>query len=100
MNNCMCNENSPKAWNWWNTSHENKTKHMVRSTQAVAEYGFDGVKLDGCGPFLNLTWWAQLLNATGSCYAVLCMVPGYTNHPGSGEGVTIRGMTVVAVTHG
>ena len=38
---------------------------MVQSAQAVADYGFEGVKLDGCGQFRNLTWWAELLNATG-----------------------------------
>lgn len=58
MNNCICWE---KSW----TGQENITKHMKHSAQAVADFGFDGVKLDGCGQFLNLTWWAQLLNATG-----------------------------------
>jgi len=58
MNNCICSE------------HEFKdpaaiAAHMQRSAQAVADFGFDGVKLDGCGEFRNLTWWAQLLNATG-----------------------------------
>ena len=27
--------------------------------------GFDGLKLDSCSQFNNLTWWAALLNATG-----------------------------------
>merc|ERR1719401_2150442 len=40
MNNCMCNENSPQKWNWWNTSLENKTKHMKKSVQAVVDNGF------------------------------------------------------------
>ena len=56
--------------------------HMRESAAAVAKFGFDGeplfvqiehhgdgpyvgVKLDNCGQFRNLTWWAELLNATG-----------------------------------
>ena len=39
--------------------------HMEMSAAAVAKYGFDGLKLDGCGQFRNLTWWAELLNKTG-----------------------------------
>jgi alpha-galactosidase len=58
MNNCICNEHQFKDPSYI-------TKHMQASAAAVAEYGFDGVKLDGCGEFLNLTWWAELLNATG-----------------------------------
>lgn len=58
MNNCICKE---KSWK----GDDNITKHMEMSAQAVADYGFDGVKLDGCGQFRNLTWWAELLNATG-----------------------------------
>merc|ERR1719333_1637757 len=58
MNNCDCAENMFKT-------PESIEKHMKGSAAAVAAYGFDGVKLDGCGQFLNLTWWAELLNATG-----------------------------------
>lgn len=60
MNNCICREGS----NGWK-GEVNITKHMTKSAQAVADYGFDGLKLDGCGEFMNLTWWAELLNATG-----------------------------------
>ena len=58
MNNCICAE---KKF----TGASYIEKHMEQSAKAVAEYGFDGVKLDECGQFLNLTQWAQLLNATG-----------------------------------
>jgi len=58
MNNCICQEHSWKGM-------DNIAKHMEKSAQAVADYGFDGLKLDGCGEFRNLTWWAELLNATG-----------------------------------
>eukprot|EP00756_Hemistasia_phaeocysticola_P016784 Hpha_TRINITY_DN15497_c2_g9::TRINITY_DN15497_c2_g9_i1::g.176301::m.176301/K07407/E3.2.1.22B, galA, rafA; alpha-galactosidase len=58
MNNCICAEHQF-------SSPEFIKAHMEKSAAAVAWYGFDGVKLDGCGQFLNLTWWAELLNATG-----------------------------------
>ena len=40
-------------------------KHMENHVKAIVEYGYDGVKLDGCGQFKNLTWWHALMNATG-----------------------------------
>eukprot|EP01064_Diplonema_japonicum_P031122 TRINITY_DN546_c5_g1_i1.p1 TRINITY_DN546_c5_g1~~TRINITY_DN546_c5_g1_i1.p1 ORF type:complete len:454 (+),score=117.55 TRINITY_DN546_c5_g1_i1:70-1362(+) len=58
MNNCICRE----------TTFTNDTYialHMEASAAAVANFEFDGVKLDGCGQFMNLTWWGALLNATG-----------------------------------
>jgi len=58
MNNCICSEHMFKT-------DADIANHMEQSAAAVAEYGFDGVKLDGCGQFRNLTWWAQLLNKTG-----------------------------------
>ena len=41
--------------------------HYHGDVNAIAALGFDGVKLDGCGEFMNLTLWADLLNATGAC---------------------------------
>jgi alpha-galactosidase len=35
--------------------------------RAVKELGFDGLKLDSCGPSQALDEWARLLNATGIC---------------------------------
>lgn len=58
MNNCICSENQF-------TDPVYIQKHMERSVDAIIAYGYDGVKLDGCGQFKNLTWWYQLLNATG-----------------------------------
>ena len=34
------------------------------------EYGFDGVKLDGCGAQRNMTLYAQLMKATGKSYLI------------------------------
>lgn len=52
---CICSEHN----------YPNVTAHMHGDVNAVTEYGFNGIKLDGCGEFLDLTWWADLLNATG-----------------------------------
>ena len=32
---------------------------------ALARYKFDGVKIDSCSEWLNMTRWASLMNATG-----------------------------------
>ncbi|KAJ9455014.1 Alpha-galactosidase [Diplonema papillatum] len=59
MNNCICAEHE------FGSNASYVEKHMQQSVAALAAYEFDGVKLDDCGEFHNLTWWAQLLNQTG-----------------------------------
>jgi alpha-galactosidase len=88
MNNCICREG---PWNWH--GDVNITKHMTQSARAVAAFGFDGLKLDGCGEFMNLTWWAELLNATGHPVMIEnChwggTVPGQTSGDGPCVGTT------------
>ena len=39
---------------------------MEGDTKAVVELGFDGVKLDSCGPSQDIAEWSRLLNATGT----------------------------------
>ena len=39
--------------------------HYQSEIQATIDFGFDGIKLDGCGEFLNLTVFAELMNRTG-----------------------------------
>eukprot|EP01059_Diplonema_ambulator_P031670 TRINITY_DN588_c0_g3_i1.p1 TRINITY_DN588_c0_g3~~TRINITY_DN588_c0_g3_i1.p1 ORF type:complete len:430 (+),score=134.63 TRINITY_DN588_c0_g3_i1:49-1338(+) len=63
MNNCICKETQF-------TDEAYIQKHMEQSAKAVVEYGFEGVKLDGCGQFRNLTWWAELLNQTGTAIMI------------------------------
>lgn len=57
MNNCICNEKSKLQPNWMPQMHGD--------TAAIADLGWDGVKIDGCGPSHNLELWSSLLNATG-----------------------------------
>ncbi|EDQ91557.1 uncharacterized protein MONBRDRAFT_31543 [Monosiga brevicollis MX1] len=56
-NNCICAEH--------NFPSDLIDAHYAGDVTAIAGYGYDGVKLDGCGEFMNLTYWADLLNATG-----------------------------------
>jgi alpha-galactosidase len=54
MNNCICAEKA------------DATDAMYQSdVAALTEFGFDAVKLDGCGTQRDLDKWSQLLNATG-----------------------------------
>ncbi|KAJ9460399.1 Alpha-galactosidase [Diplonema papillatum] len=87
MNNCHCRE---KQY----VDQAYIEKHMINSTNAVAEYGFDGLKLDNCGEFTNLTWWAGLLNATGRPVMIEnchwgSTVPGQTSGEGPCTGTTM-----------
>lgn len=97
-NNCECKELSckyqpPPCW----AGAANLTKHMEGTVRAVVGYGFDGVKLDGCGQFRNLTWWAELLNATGRPVLVEnCHGPPFPTAPNDTTvRVWIRSTTVV-----
>ena len=65
-NNCYCKELSckyqaPPCWQ----GEANISKHYEGDVKALIDFNFDGVKLDGCGQFRNLTRWADMLNATG-----------------------------------
>lgn len=53
-NNCICGEKKPA------------TQAMYEGdVAALTEFGFDAVKLDGCGTQRDLDTWSQLLNGTG-----------------------------------
>eukprot|EP00038_Savillea_parva_P009018 m.180708 g.180708 ORF g.180708 m.180708 type:complete len:593 (-) comp15074_c0_seq1:172-1950(-) len=59
-NNCGNAEHSkPASWG------PDQIFHYEGDVQATIDFGFDGIKLDGCGEFLNLTLWADLFNETG-----------------------------------
>ena len=57
LNNCICEESGQLRRNW--------LQQMQGDVHALIRYGYDSVKLDGCGP-ANDTWlWAKLINKTG-----------------------------------
>lgn len=53
---------SPVGNGWWRP-HDG-LKHYQGDVQAITDFGFDGVNIDACGIFRNMTLWAELLNAT------------------------------------
>ena len=66
-NNCGCNEHQDvPSWGAPVTpgSHDG-IHHYEGEIQATIDFGFDGIKLDGCGEFRNLTVFAELMNKTG-----------------------------------
>jgi len=77
MNNCICEET---AW-----ARDQVGIHMEGSVNALFDYGFDGVKLDGCGMFKNLSWWYALINATGRPMLIENCHWGGDNPSGSDE---------------
>eukprot|EP01064_Diplonema_japonicum_P007857 TRINITY_DN1547_c0_g1_i1.p1 TRINITY_DN1547_c0_g1~~TRINITY_DN1547_c0_g1_i1.p1 ORF type:complete len:432 (+),score=94.57 TRINITY_DN1547_c0_g1_i1:47-1297(+) len=79
MNNCICKEREFKA------NPQYIAKHMQNSVKALVDFKFDGLKLDDCGEFRNLTWWAQLLNETGRPVMIENCHWGYTV-PGQAHG--------------
>ena len=63
MNNCICKE---KMF----TDPDMIDKIYRQSVQAMVDWGYDAVKLDGCSQFHNITYWAQLMNETGRPFEV------------------------------
>ena len=58
-----CDGCTERSW----VGEANIARHMNATVQAVVNYGFDSLKLDSGSEFNNLTWWAELLNATRRC---------------------------------
>lgn len=51
--------------NCWCADHVTEEKYYERDAQAIAGFGFDSVKFDGCGKQMDLDLWAKKLNETG-----------------------------------
>ncbi len=45
--------------------HNLSSPHYAEDAAAVVQFGFSGIKIDGCGNEPNMTAWATALNATG-----------------------------------
>ena len=59
INNCICGENQWRGNTTWEQVIYEGT------VNAIAAWGFDGVKIDSCSEFTNMTKWSQLFAATG-----------------------------------
>jgi len=57
MNNCICSESGKLQPDW--------PPQMHGDVDAIFALGYDGVKIDGCGPSHHLLEWSMLLNQTG-----------------------------------
>ena len=53
LNGCKCGE------------HVEKSINYQGDVASLHELGFDEVKIDGCGKQLNMTYYAELMKATG-----------------------------------
>jgi hypothetical protein len=58
LNNCICQEHDPTRQLW-----SGGTSHYKGDVNATVAFGFDSVKLDGCGDFMDLHLWYKLFSA-------------------------------------
>ena len=61
LNNCICKDHCGNA----KDHGETDPKCYQGDVAALIEFGFDSVKLDGCGAQRDLDLWANLMNASG-----------------------------------
>jgi len=58
LNGCACGEREERLLNYQG------------DVQRLHEFGFDAIKLDGCGAATNMTYYAELMAATGRTYEI------------------------------
>jgi len=61
LNNCICRDHCGNNQDFG----ENITKCYDNDVKALYNFGFDSLKLDGCGAQRDLTVWADYMSATG-----------------------------------
>jgi len=64
LNNCICSDHCGSR-QWSPRVSDSDTKCYDGDSAALIEFGFDSVKLDGCGAQLDLDLWAKLFNESG-----------------------------------
>ena len=64
LNNCICSDHCGSK-KWSPDKPDEKTKCYAGDAAALLAYGFDSVKLDGCGAQLDLNLWSRLFNESG-----------------------------------
>ena len=78
INNCICGENQWRGNATWEAVVYEGT------AKAILAWGFDGVKIDSCSEFTNMTRWAELFAASGKVCAPGppdSMTPGLSGVP-------------------
>ena len=88
-NNCICPERaSPSALG---RSRALGVAHDQGDANALIEWGFDSVKVDACGPYLNMSRWSELLQGSGrpilleNCHWGLCESAGLGERVANGN---------------
>ena len=64
INNCICAENM------WRGDNTRELVMFEGTVKAIALWDFDGVKIDSCSEFSNMTRWAALFAATGKSFVL------------------------------
>lgn len=64
-NNCFCAETEGHPWPY------DKGGHTHQDAETAAAIGFTGIKIDGCGPVLNMTQWTADLKLAGNTDMVI-----------------------------
>jgi len=59
INNCICGEQQ------FRNDHQMQDKIFRGTVRALVDYGFDGVKIDSCSEFHNMTRWAEIMQESG-----------------------------------
>jgi hypothetical protein len=86
-NNCACSEHSDVWGTPVSPGQRDGIHHYEGDVQATIDFGFDGIKLDGCGEFRNMTVFAELMNMSGRPILVEECHGGHPDGPGDwGDG--------------
>eukprot|EP00038_Savillea_parva_P011730 m.199659 g.199659 ORF g.199659 m.199659 type:complete len:667 (+) comp20803_c0_seq1:35-2035(+) len=81
LNNCICMEGGDPPMG----EHCIGAPHYEQDVDFIIRTGFDGVKIDNCGPAHNVTRWAELFNQTGKAIRIeSCHTFHPNNHTPSG----------------
>ena len=86
LNNCICSDHCGSR-QWSPRVSDSDTKCYDGDSAALIEFGFDSVKLDGCGAQLDLDLWAKKFNESGrsimieNCHWYVCTQRPRAQHP-------------------
>ena len=76
LNNCICMEGGDPPMG----KHCVGKTHYQEDVDFIVSTGFDGVKIDNCGPSHNVTLWAELFNKSGKAIRIESCHTFHPNH--------------------